>query len=746
MEQRAVYLAHVRENGPQQWQEHLLEDHLRAVARLAGEFAAAFASRDWAYIAGLWHDLGKYRQAFQQYIRNASGYNPNAHIEIETAPGRVDHSTAGALYAEQQLGERGRVLAYLIAGHHAGLPDYDTADTGRSALKSRLQEGHTKNYLNEALRAAIPADIRTSQVPSTPPIGNRDGFRLWICMLFSCLTDADFLDTEYFMTPSQAEVRIGYPRVEALLAQFNLHMETLQVQPAPTPVDAIRQQVLGHCRTAASQAPGAFSLTVPTGGGKTLSSLAFALEHAVRHGKRRVIYAIPYTSIIEQTAEVFRDVFRPLGNVVIEHHSQADVDPQQETAKSRLACENWDAPLIVTTNVQFFESLYAARPSRCRKLHNIVNSVVILDEAQLLPPEYLGTLCQTIKLLTQHYGVTFVFCTATQPKLGSYQHVGKVFRGLDLIREIVPNPRSLFQKLRRVRIEWPSSPMQPQTWADLATALQEHEQVLCIVNGARRDARELWHLMPPGTYHLSALMCGQHRSDQFKDIRAKLNDNVPLRVISTPLVEAGVDVDFPIVYRALSGLDSIAQAAGRCNRNGKLPRLGQVKVFVGPNPVPRGLTRTREYKTRELLHHLSGDPLSPEWFERYFDLLYGSVDTDTKGIIALSRVDDTCLGLSFRTLANRFKLIDDREQHTVFVRYGEGNKLIEQFRSLGPERWLLRKLQRYSVTIYENELQHMLRHGMVETMHGFFVQQTGFYHADLGLLLEAVYNSEDLIF
>lgn len=742
MTQQTVFLAHVREDGSQQWQTHLLEEHLREVARLAGMFAATFASSDWAYMAGLWHDLGKYRLAFQQYLRNASGYNPDAHIE---APGRVDHSTAGALYAEQKLRQAGRVLAYLIAGHHAGLPDYETADTGRAALKSRLQAGQAQGYLDETLQASIPADILMSQAPSTHPVGDRDGFHLWVRMLFSCLTDADFLDTERFMTPTQAELRADYPRVEALLAQLNDYMKTFQVKRAPTPVDEIRQRVLHHCQTAASQAPGLFSLTVPTGGGKTLSSLAFALEHALRHGKQRVIYAIPYTSIIEQTAEVFRDVFSPLGDVVIEHHSQADVDPQQETSKSRLACENWDAPLIVTTNVQFFESLYAARPSRCRKLHSIVNSVVILDEAQLLPPEYLTTLCQTIKLLTQYYGVTFVFCTATQPELGSRDHVSKVFRGLDTIHEIVPEPAALYHALRRVHVEWPRMPIQAQTWADIAAELDAYEQVLCIVNGARRDARELWHLMPPGTYHLSALMCGQHRSDKLKEIRAKLNDNEPVRVISTPLVEAGVDVDFPIVYRALSGLDSIAQAAGRCNRNGKLPHLGQVKVFVAPNPVPRGLTRTREYKTRELLHGLSGDPLSPEWFKRYFDLLYGAVDTDAKGMVALTQVDDTCLGLSFRTLANRFKLIDDGEQHTVFVRHGEGDKLVEQLRALGPERWLLRRLQRYSVTIYEHELQHMLRDGLVEVMHGFFVQHTGLYHADLGLLFEAVYDSAALI-
>jgi CRISPR-associated endonuclease/helicase Cas3 len=739
---RHPFLAHVRQDQCHQWCEHSLEEHLRAVAQLAADYAASFGSSDWAYTAGLWHDLGKYRTAFQDYIRNASGYDCDAHIE--TAPGRVDHSSAGALYAEDKLGPVGRVIAYLIAGHHAGLPDYESAETGRRALKNRLQQGKNNRYLEESLRADIPADILKSQLPGSPPLGGSTGFHLWARMLFSCLVDADFIDTERFMTPESSQLRSDYPSIKALLEQFNTFMQEFTAEREPTPIDAIRRQILDNCRDVAGTAAGFFSLTVPTGGGKTLSSLAFALEHAKHYGKRRIIYVIPYTSIIEQTADVFRQVFEPLGDIVIEHHSQADIEPARETLKSRLACENWDAPLIVTTNVQFFESLYAARTSQCRKLHNIVDSVVILDEAQMLPPDYLQTITQTIDLLRRHYGVTFVLCTATQPELGSRKHLGKVFKGLDEINEIVPDVDALYRSLQRVRVEMPADVTRRQSWQTIADELREHRQVLCVVNGARRDVRELWRLMPGDTFHLSALMCGQHRSDVLRQIRHKLDAGENVRVISTPLVEAGVDVDFPVVYRALGGLDSIAQAAGRCNRNGKL-EYGEVKVFTAPNSPPPGLLRTRENKTRELLQILSDDPLHPDGFKHYFDLLYGAVDTDKKDIVALTQVDRS-FGLAFRTLAARFRLIDDSDQHTVCVRYGQGGALIDQLQSIGPERWLMRKLQRYSVTIYENEFKQMLNDGSIESLHGIFVQTAeNVYDRRLGLMINLDYSAESLI-
>ncbi len=502
----------------------------------------------------------------------------------------IDHSTAGAIHAIRQFGAHGRILAYLIAGHHAGLPDWSAADTQGKALSIRL--GADQNHLLDRIpEQAIPQGIFTQAKPTTKPHGGPNGLHLWLRMLFSCLADADFLDTEAFMDGDKAASRSDYRDLPDLLTDFDQYMANKSASAEPTPVNVIRADILRQCREKATLNPGLFSLTVPTGGGKTLSGMAFALRHAVQHNKQRIIYVIPYTSIIEQTAGIFREIF---GDNVVEH--QANLDPEKEDARSRLATENWDAPIIVTTNVQFFESLFAARSSRCRKLHNIVNSVVVLDEAQLLPPEFLQPIADVMNQLASHYGVTFVLSTATQPALGSFQTFGSpAFRGLDNVQEIMHDPDALYQQLKRVEVSVPVDLQTPRDWQSLAAELLQHPSVLCIVS-RRDDARELHRLMTAheegkDTLHLSALMCGEHRSEVIADIKARLQRNEPVRVISTQLVEAGVDVDFPVVYRALAGLDSIAQAAGRCNREGKQEGMGRVVVFVPPKPAPPGLLR-----------------------------------------------------------------------------------------------------------------------------------------------------------
>jgi CRISPR-associated endonuclease/helicase Cas3 len=498
-----------------------------------------------------------------------------------------------------------------------------------------------------------------------------------------------------------------------------------------TPVNTARREVLASCREAALQNTGLFSLTVPTGGGKTLSSMAFALDHAVMHGKSRIIYVIPYTSIIEQTAGVLAEIFGPEN--VIEHHS--NLDPEKETQRSRLASENWDAPIIVTTNVQFFESLYSARPSRCRKLHNIINSVVILDEAQLLPPNLLTPCVDAINQLVKNYGVTFVLATATQPALP----------GMEQPREIIADPPVLYDRLKRTQIVFPTDLNIPLDWEDIAKELQQYDQILCVVN-TRRDCYDLHKLMPKGTIHLSALMCGQHRSEKIEEIKQRLKNGLQTRVISTQLVEAGVDIDFPVVYRAFAGLDSIAQVGGRCNREGKLNdkgELGTVKVFIPPKPAPRGLLRKGEDTTRQLFSLPDFDPQHPLEFDRYFKLFYSSVNDTGTRFKTLLQTDVP--HIQFRTAAKEFKLIDDQAKQSVFVRYGDIGKWLNELRRLGPKRHLMRKLQRYSVNLSRRDFDRARVDGLVDEIWKGYWLWIGKYDQSHGLdLFGAGWAPEDL--
>lgn len=730
-----TYIAHVAQNADGSWRDpHDLGDHLRGVAVLAAEHARSFGAQDWARLAGQWHDLGKYRPRFQCYIRQASGFEANAHIKGEA--GKAPHSTAGAILACDRFKEAGRVLAYLIAGHHAGLYDWF------GGLDARLDSQDSRDELNEALAEQPPAEILEEGAfsPDLRAIpGGKDGFALWIRMLFSCLVDADFLDTEAYMDADKSARRGKLPDAQKLLEQFDCFMADKITAADPTPINLLRSDILWQCREKAHEAPGLFSLTVPTGGGKTLSSLAFALEHAKRHNKYRIIYVIPYTSIIEQTADIFREIF---GEAVIEHHSNAEVDPEKENSKSRLACENWDAPIVVTTNVQFFESLFAAKTSRCRKLHNIVDSVVVLDEAQLLPPEFLQPILDMLNFLTQHYGVTVVLSTATQPALSTreYFDAKNNMRGLDNVREIMSDPDALYRALDRVNVRLPADWNIPVSWDVLANEISQRDSVLAVVN-RRKDARELWERMPEGTLHLSALMCGEHRSQTIRQIKARLKDGIPTRVISTQLVEAGVDVDFPVVYRALAGLDSIAQAAGRCNREGRLEE-GEVVVFVPPQPAPLGLLRKGEDACRSVLHRHTGKPLERALFARYFEKLYHACDLDAQNISELLNVDGQTLAVNFRTAAEKFKLIQDEDSAPIIVRFrgldGNDDKMDELLNTLkkhGPERWLMRKLQRYTVPVHSREAIKLLSQGDIEeAIPGLYVQVSDWlYHPDLGL-------------
>ncbi|MFZ6750509.1 CRISPR-associated helicase Cas3' [Undibacterium sp. Ren11W] len=741
--ERITPIAHAAKDQNDIWREpHLLDEHLRAVAQIAATQAGRFGGSEWAHLAGLWHDLGKYRPRFQHYIRTVSGFEADAHIKGEA--GKAPHSTAGALLACERFKKPGRVLAYLIASHHAGLYDWF------GGLDIRLQLQDSRDEFDEALAQQPPSDIldHGTFVPDLGKIpGGKDGFSLWVRMLFSCLIDADRLDTEAYMDADKTTLRNSWPNLPCLLEQFDCFMHSKTNAAESTPVNQLRTKILHECRKKALDAPGLFSFTVPTGGGKTLSSLAFALEHAKHHDKRRIIYVIPYTSIIEQTADIFRSIF---GDAVIEHHSNAEADPQKENSKSHLACENWDAPVVVTTNVQFFESLFAAKTSRCRKLHNIVDSIVVLDEAQLLPPEFLQPLLDVLNLLTKHYGVTVVLSTATQPALSTrdYFDAKNNMRGLNNVREIMSDPDALYRALDRVKVTLPDDWNNSVSWDALAEDITQKVSVLAIVN-RRKDARELWRRMPEGSLHLSALMCGEHRSHTIQAIKARLKNGIPTRVVSTQLVEAGVDVDFPVVYRALAGLDSLAQAAGRCNREGKLA-MGEVIVFIPPQPAPLGHLRKAEDVCRSVLHGQTGNPLDRKLFAGYFEKLYHACDLDAQGIVKLLEVDGATLASNFRTAADKFKLIQDEDSAPIIVHYrGPGNdddtidKWLHALKKDGPDRWLMRKLQRYTVNVAKRDAMRLLGQGDIEEIiPGLYAQANDYlYHEQLGLIVEGILPS-----
>ncbi|EGV28561.1 CRISPR-associated HD domain protein [Thiorhodococcus drewsii AZ1] len=767
------YFAHTNPSHPADpafW-ERLITDsvdtgHLEKVSDLASGYAGEMippdeaALRDLAIVSarllGLWHDLGKFSDEFQNYLSNSAASEDDSHT-IESS-GKVDHSTAGAQHAAQALPGIGILLAYAIAGHHAGLPD--AIDQTRSCLQARLSKDvpDWAPSVPEPLLSIPP--IPAKALPADLGSGKACPFSIafFTRMIFSCLTDADFLATESFMAPERTSARPHVPL--GIIDRMDRHLTDWLAQHFSTPTTSVqhaRHKVLTACMEKAEQPPGLYSLTVPTGGGKTLSSLAFALRHAARHGLRRVIYAIPFTSIIEQNADVFRDVFADLGEeVVLEHHS--NFDPDQETVNSRLASENWDAPLVVTTNVQLFESLFANRTSRCRKLHRIARSVIVLDEAQTLPVSLLAPCLRALRELVGHYGCTLVLCTATQPAL--VFRPGEFEIGLPQLTEIVPDPLALYANLKRVEVRHAGK----LSLADLGNRLTETRQVLVIVN-TRRHAADLYQALvaeagDDGHYHLSAAMCSQHRSERLVEIRAHLRNDEPCRVVSTQLIEAGVDVDFPVVYRAIGGIDAIAQAAGRCNREGR-STLGVTWVFEPDeteHPIPRGHLRRTADAAREILS-LHDDILALDAIEAYFRLHYWQHQDqwDKQEILASFNWGHRELPFlfDFATVAKRFQFIADT-QKTVIVPWGETSQtLIEQLRfthrmRLPPPAGIARRLQRYSVTIPQFEWKNALAWGIIELLHGRFavlVSPELHYDQNTGLCLtrDGVYDPEQLI-
>ena len=635
----------------------------------------------------------------------------------------MDHSTAGAKHSQENLPLYGTLLAYLIAGHHAGLPDgIDTSDSNLSKRLIKVVAPYTEQTPPAILSyadtlPAIPFALRC-------PISL--GFLLR--MIFSSLVDADFLATEAFMSPAKKTFRpLKQPEIADLDIALTSHLEKLTSGAQSTTVNQTRSRILNHCLTAAEKPPGLFSLTVPTGGGKTLSSLAFALKHARIHNLRRVIYVIPFTSIIEQNAAVFRKALAALGSdIVLEHHSNLDPDSSNETTTNRLATENWDARIIVTTNVQFFESLHANRTSRCRKLHRIARSVVILDEAQALPVEFLAPCLRSLKELQSHYGTSIVLCTATQPAI----HKNEDFKiGLDSPTEIIPDPSALYTSLKRVHTQRLTEKIKNHT---LSALLAKHLQVLTIVN-TRRHARDLFDLLPDdgSRFHLSALMCPAHRRTILYLIKRCLRHKLPVRLVSTQLIEAGVDIDFPVVFRSLAGLDSIAQAAGRCDREGHLTASlgkpgGQLFLFDTSEYTTPPFIQSATNSSIQVLASDPTDPLSLDSIHDYFQRHYwdNRHTTDQKHILENVpkniRTADDLLNFQFKSTARDFKLIDDYTD-PVLIPFGKkGRVLCEQLReTFDPAeiRRLARKLQRYTVNIPKPQHSELLRSGILLPLH-----------------------------
>ena len=676
------YITHKREDGEYQF----LKDHLIGVARRMAESAKAFRAEKCAYRAGLLHDIGKY---------SPNGQERQLHPECAA---RADHSTAGA---QEAFRLRDLAAAFAIAGHHAGLSDLGTSERD-GTFAARMK----KTLIHKDDPSAWRSEIQLGGETILPPPFLKEGAfsqSFFIRMLFSCLVDADYLDTEAFMKHGETE-RGSYESINALSRRLLKTAQDLLNAPNPRRINQKRCEILKRCLEGGSMEPGLYTLTVPTGGGKTISSLAFALTHAAAHGLKRVIYVIPYTSIIEQNAKVFSDI---LGeeNVLV-HHANVDFpdeeDAERTDARRRmLACENWDAPVVVTTAVQFFESLFAAKTSRCRKLHNIADSVVIFDEAQMLPVPYIRPCVMAIAELVRHYGVTAVLCTATQPALNGIVHHSECAPGLP-IREIMTDPDDLYEFFRRVRFQNEGA----LTVSRVAAALSERQQALCIVNSRGRAAELYGKLSGEGVYYLTTLLTPRDRTAKLSEIRLKLAAGERCVVVATSLIEAGVDVDFPTVWREINGLDSILQAAGRCNRENKRLRdesVVHIFEFEGARP---GQFAQNIASTRHVLSlHTEID--SREAIRCYYEdllTLKGRDRLDTKQIL------EGCKKWEFRTVAETFKLIDENTV-TVYIPTAENADLISRLRAGVRSRKLFRELGHYAVSIYPQHYR-ALEHAM----------------------------------
>ncbi len=743
------YVAHTPpEDEPQKWQS--MTDHAGQVAARAAEFAAAFGAQELAGWTGWLHDVGKYSDAFQSYLRQCDAA---AHGQArKPKPGSAEHKIAGTRLALERLPPGVRdAAAACVLGHHGGL-------NAAAAMREKMERGpEQKNLQEQAISRALtdlPALTGTAPAALPPTAGKTPWeLELFIRFLFSCLVDADGLDTERHASPETHTLR-GQHTLSSLgpswLESLKTNQEALQAGAEPTLVNAVRREVYELCLEAAAEPPGLFSLTVPTGGGKTRSSLAFALAHALRHHRTRLIYAIPYTSIIDQTAAEFRKILGEDG--ILEHHSAVEdraERPEPEASltaaqaedsrdqRRKLDAENWDAPLVVTTTVQLFESLFSNQTSRCRKLHHIAGSVIILDEVQSLPPHLLTPLLDGLAALRELYGVTVVLCTATQPAITGQT---PFLQRLGTPRSIVPAEKvqAHFRALRRVTYHVETTPWD---WKQVAEKIESVSGSSLTVLNTKRDALAVLRALgDPQARHLSTLLCGEHRRAVLEEVKTALKQEreekkrgshgPPVRLISTQVIEAGVDIDFPCVLRALGPLDRIIQAAGRCNREGRPDFLGEVFVFnpsEGASPPGNYLTALQEagFMLAEGEVDFNDPEAATEFFTRFYSVLGAKgLDRPRKVVVnghpSEEPVQKSRAAFDYPLVARKMRLIDD-DTSPVLVPYHRGkfpqarlskddyNALVDTIderqtrkKSLGRALW--REVQSLTVAIRTSDL------------------------------------------
>ncbi len=766
----------------------LLKDHLNRVSGKANSFGAIFDSSSITSICGLWHDFGKYSEEFQTYMKESN----IAHLENEKyQKKKVDHSTAGAVLAlDKYKNKIGNILALIIASHHSGLPNQQKfKERFWKELPRKDQEGifsekvlklfeaceneESKKLFDSKIAIDIPEFFKNKNLFSDFSSSERKDrtqrlTELWIRFCFSCLIDADRLDAVLDGEPDKIKVLQQLQNNYSSLAELQNKLEkdlskkrisseerlkemqlNKQNIAKAQQVHNARQLVLKHCLEAAKQiSRKCFSLTVPTGGGKTLASMKFALDYALNKNAqlpeekqiKRIIVVIPYTSIIEQNAKVYKQIFGEEN--VLEHHS--NLDPAKENELNRLVTDNWDAPIVITTSVQFFESLFSNKPSKCRKLHNIINSVVIFDEVQTFPVKVLEPILEVLNDLKEFFGITPVFCTATQPAFSKSDL--KDFDPNSIISKLAfdiepiichEEQKKLFSDLERVKFQIDNQT--EKTNAQLALEAAKHQKVLLITdkrNSAKEIYEELKLLKPDeaddSLFHLSALMCPVHRETVLEQIKARLNDGLNCRVIATQLVEAGVDIDFPIVIRVLAGFDSIAQSAGRCNREGKLEQ-GQVFIYKATEKPPKGILQTAQNIAECLLKTQKDFNNQPEDFINYFKSLYSISELDCCGI------NTSRSQWNFEDTATKFKLIEENTI-SVIVLYDEKiQKQFNNFHQKQPQlsnlqkiielKKLKKSLQRYTVNIYPSEKIN-------KTILDKLYANSDFYDENLGLIID----------